>query len=148
MAVNKKSLENLDMGRFKRNTRETQQKIARKGAEASNKKQAENKQKALEREEVVEILTRVFNAPVDEKASKQLEALNLPKNMLTKTLFNAVQKAGVNSNMLRVLLELINALNQQQTNVVVNNNMDNPIERLTEPELRALADRWEGEKQK
>lgn len=139
MAVNKKSLENLDMGRFKRNTRETQQKIARKGAEASNKKQAENKLKALEREEIVEVLTQVFNAPIlDERTIAQLDALNLPKNLLTKTLYNAVQKAGVNSNMLRVLLELINALKTQQTNVTVNNT--SPYDSLSVEQLRKLAD--------
>ena len=122
MAINPKSLENLDKGRFKRNTREQQQKIAKMGGEASSRAKAKNKQKALEREEVVDVLTQVFNAPIlDEKIIKQLDALNLPKNMLTKTLYNAVQKAGVNSNMLRVLLELINALNQQQTNINVNN---------------------------
>lgn len=117
---------------------ETQVAIAKKGAIASNKKQAENKQKALEREEVVEILTRVFNAPVDEKSANQLESLNLPKNLLTKTLYNAVQKAGVNSNMLRVLLELINALKTQQTNVTVNNT--SPYDSLSVEQLRKLAD--------
>ena len=74
--------------------------------------------------------------------------LNLPNNLLSKTLYNAVQKAGVNSNMLRVLLELINALSQQQTNVTVNNTMENPVERLNESELRALAEKWQGEKRK
>ena len=116
-------LENLKKGAATRFVAgEAQVKIAKKGAAASNKKQAENRAKALEREEVVAILTQVFNAPViDEKTIRQLEAYNLPKNMLTKTLFNAVQKAGINSNMLRVLLELINALNQQQTNINVTN---------------------------
>ena len=36
-------------------------------------------------------------------------------------LFNAVQMAGRNSNMLRVVLELIGEVNQAQTNVNVNN---------------------------
>lgn len=120
MARSEKQLENLKNGKATQFNGETAAIMGRKGALASNRKQAENKQKALEREEVVEILTRVFNAPVDEKSAKQLENLNLPKNMLTKTLFNAVQKAGVNSNMLRVLLELINALNQDKTNISVN----------------------------
>lgn len=120
MARSERQLENLKNGKATQFNGETAAIMGRKGAIASNKKQAENKQKALEREEVVEILTRVFNAPVDEKSAKQLENLNLPKNMLTKTLFNAVQKAGVNSNMLRVLLELINALNQDKTNISVN----------------------------
>ena len=113
--------------------------IARKGAIASNKKQAENKQKAMEREQIVEVLTQVFNAPIlDERTIAQLDALNLPKNLLTKTLYNAVQKAGVNSNMLRVLLELINALKTQQTNVTVNNT--SPYDSLSVEQLRKLAD--------
>ena len=110
--------ENRHKGQFTSGERAVN--MGRLGKIESDKVKAENKQKALEREEVVEILTRVFNAPVDEKSAKQLENLNLPKNMLTKTLFNAVQKAGVNSNMLRVLLELINALNQDKTNISVN----------------------------
>lgn len=124
MSTHPNSLKALEENRKKTQfcTGEAQVAIAKRGAAASNKKQAENKAKALEREQVVEILTQVFNAPViDEKTIRQLEAYNLPKNMLTKTLFNAVQKAGINSNMLRVLLELINALNQQQTNINVNN---------------------------
>ena len=114
----------MDKGKayFAKTTKEQQKKIASNGGKESQRVQAENKAKALEREQVVEVLTQVFNAPIlDEKIIKQLDALNLPKNMLTKTLYNAVQKAGVNSNMLRVLLELINALNQQQTNINVNN---------------------------
>lgn len=138
MAINPKSLENLDKGRFKRNTREQQQKIAKMGAKASSRAKAKNKQKALERAEVVDVLTRVFNAPADKTTAERLESLNLPNNLLSKTLYNAVQKAGVNSNMLRVLLELINALSQQQTNVTVTNNV-NPYANLTEDELRKLA---------
>ena len=123
MAVHPNSVKALEENRKKTQFNGERAVICgKKGAVASNKKQAENKAKALEREQVVEILTQVFNAPViDEKTIRQLEAYNLPKNMLTKTLFNAVQKAGINSNMLRVLLELINALNQQQTNINVNN---------------------------
>lgn len=118
--------------------------IARRGAEASHKQRTENRAKALEREEIVQVLTQVFNAPIlDEKTANQLNALNLPKNLLTKTLYNAVQKAGVNSNMLRVLLELINALKEQQTNVIVNNN--NPFSRLSDDELYAEIKRLKNE---
>ena len=137
MAINPKSLENLDKGRFKRNTREQQQKIAKMGGEASSRAKAKNKQKALERAEVVDVLTRVFNAPADKTTAERLESLNLPNNLLSKTLYNAVQKAGVNSNMLRVLLELINALSQQQTNVTVNNN---PYACLSDETLKKLAE--------
>ena len=117
------SLANLTAkGRLANLTRESQVEIAKMGAEASNRKQAEEKAKALEREEVVAVLTQVFNSPIlDDKVAQQLDKLGLPKNLLSKTLYNAAQKAGVNSNMLRVLLELINALNQQQTNINVNN---------------------------
>ena len=115
-------LENLKKGKPFQVGEERARICGKKGKIASEESKAEKKAKALEREEVVAILTQVFNAPViDEKTIRQLEAYNLPKNMLTKTLFNAVQKAGINSNMLRVLLELINALNQQQTNINVNN---------------------------
>lgn len=140
MAVHPNSLKALEENRKRTQfvAGEQQVKIAKRGKEASDKKKAENKQKALEREEVVEILTRVFNAPVDEKSANQLESLNLPKNLLTKTLYNAVQKAGVNSNMLRVLLELINALKTQQTNVTVNNT--SPYDSLSVEQLRKLAD--------
>jgi hypothetical protein len=53
-------------------------------------------------------------------------------------LFNAVQMAGRNSNMLRVVLELIGEVKQAQTNVTVTNNV-NPYAGLTEDELRKLA---------
>lgn len=148
MARSEKQLENLKKGKATQFNGETAAIMGRKGAVASNRKQAENKQKALEREEVVSVLTRVFNAPADKTTAEKLEMLNLPNNLLSKTLYNAVQKAGVNSNMLRVLLELINALSQQQTNVTVNNTMENPVERLNESELRALAEKWQGEKEK
>ena len=114
MTVTPKQLENLKKGAATRFVAgERQVEIAKKGKAASDKVKAEKKAKALEREEIVQVLTQVFNAPVDEKTSKTLESLGLPKTVLAKTLYNAAQKSGVNSNMLRVLLELINALKQQ-----------------------------------
>ena len=103
----------------------------KKGKIESDKVKAENKS-------AQELVTMILNAPVlDDKAKAQLEAYGLPSTMFVKTLFNAVQKAGVNSNMLRVLLELIGVLKQQQTNVTVNNH--NPYANFTEEELRKIA---------
>ncbi len=148
--MNRNSLKALEENRHKGQftSGERAVNMGKLGKIESDKVKAENKQKALEREEVVNVLTRVFNAPADKTTAEKLEMLNLPNNLLSKTLYNAVQKAGVNSNMLRVLLELINALSQQQTNVTVNNTMENPVERLNESELRALAEKWQGEKGK
>ena len=138
MTVTPKQLENLKKGAATRFVAgERQVEIAKKGKAASDKVKAEKKAKALEREEIVQVLTLVFNAPVDEKTSKTLESLGLPKTVLAKTLYNAAQKSGVNSNMLRVLLELINALKQQEVNVTVNNH--SPYTQFSDEELRRIA---------
>lgn len=67
----------------------------------------------------------------------KLKEAGLPPTYGGQMLFNAIQKAGVNSNMLRVLLELTGELKQAQTNVTVTNV--NPYVNLTEEELRKLA---------
>ena len=131
--VTEKSKANLakNAGAFKRNTRETQRKIARMGAEASNRKQAEKKSM----KQLVDIL---LNAPVmDDDLKAKLEAHGLPATIGGKTLFNAINKAGANSNMLRVILELAGELKQQQTNVTVNNN---PYADLSDETLKKLAE--------
>ena len=51
----------------------------------------------------------------------KLKEAGLPATYGGQMLFNAVQMAGRNSNMLRVVLELIGEVNQAQTNVNVNN---------------------------
>ena len=68
----------------------------------------------------------------------KLKEAGLPATYGGQMLFNAVQMAGRNSNMLRVVLELIGEVKQQQTNVTVTNNV-NPYANLTEDELRKLA---------
>lgn len=131
--VTEKSKANLakNAGAFKRNTRETQRKIARMGAEASNRKQAEKKSM----KQLVDIL---LNAPVmDDDLKAKLEAHGLPATIGGKTLFNAINKAGANSNMLRVILELAGELKQAQTNVTVNNN---PYADLSDETLKKLAE--------
>ena len=116
MAVNPKSLKNLEKSKgFKANTKETQRKIARMGAEASNKAQKERKTMR----QLAEIcLNAKLTKP--EIAAKLKEA-GLPATYGGQMLFNAVQMAGRNSNMLRVVLELVGEVNQAQTNVNVNN---------------------------
>ena len=121
----------MDKGRFKRNTRETQQKIARMGAEASNRKQAEKKTMR----QLAEICL-AGNISKPEMETKLKEA-GLPTTYGGQMLFNAINMAGKNSNMLRVVLELIGEIKQSQTNVVVNNV--NPFAELTDDELRKLA---------
>ena len=68
----------------------------------------------------------------------KLREAGLPATYGGQMLFNAVQMAGRNSNMLRVVLELIGEVKQAQTNVNVTTNV-NPYANLTEDELRKLA---------
>ena len=137
MPVTEKSKANLDKnkGAFKRNTRETQRKIARMGAEASNRKQAEKKSMR----QLAEICL-AGNISKPEMEAKLKEA-GLPTTYGGQMLFNAINMAGKNSNMLRVVLELIGEIKQSQTNVVVNNV--NPFAELTDDELRRLANEKE-----
>ena len=133
MAVNTKSLENLDKGRFKKNTREKQQKIASMGGIASG--EAKRKKKTMR--QLAEICLNAKLTKPEIKA--KLKEAGLPATYGGQMLFNAVQMAGRNSNMLRVVLELIGEVKQEQTNVTVTNNV-NPYAGLTEDELRKLAD--------
>ena len=68
----------------------------------------------------------------------KLKEAGLPATYGGQMLFNAVQMAGKNSNMLRVVLELVGEVKQAQTNVNVTTNV-NPYANLTEDELRKLA---------
>lgn len=68
----------------------------------------------------------------------KLKDAGLPTTYGGKMLFDAVNMAGRNSNMLRVVLELIGEIKQAQTNVNVTTNV-NPYANLTEDELRKLA---------
>ena len=132
MAVNTKSLENLDKGRFKKNTREKQQKIASMGGIASG--EAKRKKKTMRQLAEICLNAKLTKPEIEAK----LKEAGLPATYGGQMLFNAVQMAGRNSNMLRVVLELIGEVKQAQTNVTVTNNV-NPYASLTEDELRKLA---------
>ena len=132
MAVNTKSLENLDKGRFKKNTREKQQKIASMGGIASG--EAKRERKTMRQLAEICLGAKLTKPEIEAK----LKEAGLPATYGGQMLFNAVQMAGRNSNMLRVVLELIGEVKQAQTNVTVTNNV-NPYAGLTEDELRKLA---------
>ena len=132
MAVNTKSLENLDKGRFKKNTREKQQKIASMGGIASG--EAKREKKTMRQLAEICLGAKLTKPEIEAK----LKEAGLPATYGGQMLFNAVQMAGRNSNMLRVVLELIGEVKQAQTNVTVTNNV-NPYAGLTEDELRKLA---------
>ena len=131
--VTAKSKANLKKGRtLADRTKEEQKKIATMGGIASGK--ARQKKKTMR--QLAEIcLGAKLTKP--EIAAKLKEA-GLPPTYGGQMLFNAVQMAGRNSNMLRVVLELIGEVKQAQTNVTVTNNV-NPYAGLTEEELRKHA---------
>ena len=132
--VSEKSKENLEKGKgyFAKVTKETQRKIAKKGAEASNRKQAERR--TMRQLAEICLGAKLTKPEIEAK----LKEAGLPATYGGQMLFNAVQMAGRNSNMLRVVLELIGEVKQAQTNVTVTNNV-NPYAGLTEDELRKLA---------
>ena len=134
MAVNKRSLENLKKGKgFSENSTEIQRRISQKGGIASGKAKREKKTMR----QLAEICLNAKLTKPEIKA--KLKEAGLPATYGGQMLFNAVQMAGRNSNMLRVVLELIGEVKQAQTNVTVTNNV-NPYANLTEDELRKLAD--------
>jgi len=134
--VSEKSKANLakNAGAFKRNTRETQRKIAKMGAEASNRKQAEKR--------TLRQCAEIFGAMPDNKTTEELKAQGIEMDDVTQNmgvifgLYKSAKRG--NSNAARVLAELVGELKQQQTNVNVTNNI-NPFANLTEDELRKLA---------
>lgn len=133
MTVKQASLDNLKKSKgFKGNTKETQRKIARMGAEASNKAQKERK--TMRQLAEICLGAKLTKPEIEAK----LKEAGLPATYGGQMLFNAVQMAGRNSNMLRVVLELIGEVKQAQTNVNVTTNV-NPYANLTEDELRKLA---------
>lgn len=113
--MNEKALANLEKGKgyFARTTKEAQREIARKGAMASNKKQAERKN-------LIELFEIAQQARVhDEKIAQRLRSAGLPETFAGQMAFNVIQKAGTNPMMLRTLLEATGLLNTQN-NVTVN----------------------------
>lgn len=132
MAVNKRSLENLKTGKPFKQGEERARVNGRKGKIKSDIAKAEKKTMR----QLAEIC---LNAKLTKpEIEAKLKEAGLPATYGGQMLFNAVQMAGQNSNMLRVVLELIGEVKQAQTNVTVTNNV-NPYAGLTEEELRKLA---------
>lgn len=132
MAVNKRSLENLKTGKPFKQGEERARANGRKGKIKSDIAKAEKKTMR----QLAEIC---LNAKLTKpEIEAKLKEAGLPATYGGQMLFNAVQMAGRNSNMLRVVLELIGEVKQAQTNVTVTNNV-NPYAGLTEDELRKLA---------
>lgn len=131
--VTEKQLANLKKGKATRFVAgEQQARIAKKGKIASDIAKAEKKTMR----QLAEIcLGAKLTKP---EIEARLREAGLPATYGGQMLFNAVQMAGRNSNMLRVVLELIGEVKQPQTNVTVTNNV-NPYAGLTEDELRKLA---------
>lgn len=131
--VTEKQLANLKKGKATRFVAgEQQARIAKKGKIASDIAKAEKKTMR----QLAEIC---LNAKLTKpEIEAKLKEAGLPATYGGQMLFNAVQMAGRNSNMLRVVLELIGEVKQAQTNVTVTNNV-NPYAGLTEDELRKLA---------
>ena len=118
---------------FDKMTQRERREIAKKGAEAANKVRAEKK--SMRQLAEICLGAKLTKPEIEAK----LKEAGLPATYGGQMLFNAVQMAGRNSNMLRVVLELIGEVKQAQTNVNVTTNV-NPYANLTEDELRKLAD--------
>ena len=106
--------------------------MTRKGGIASGK--ARQEKKTMRQLAEICLGAKLTKPEIEAK----LKEAGLPATYGGQMLFNAVQMAGRNSNMLRVVLELIGEVKQAQTNVTVTNNV-NPYAGLTEDELRKLA---------
>jgi hypothetical protein len=133
MMVTEKSKANLKKGRtLADRTKDEQKKIATMGGIASGK--ARQEKKTMRQLAEICLGAKLTKPEIEAK----LKEAGLPATYGGQMLFNAVQMAGRNSNMLRVVLELIGEVKQAQTNVTVTNNV-NPYAGLTEDELRKLA---------
>ena len=134
MTVHPNSLKNLEKGKayFKKTTKETQRKIAREGANVSNRKQAEKKS--------LRQCAEIFGQMPDMKTTEELKAQGIDIDCVTQNmgvifgLFKSAKRG--NSNSARVLAELVGELKQQQTNVTVNNNPD-PFANMTDDEIHS-----------
>lgn len=132
--VNAKSKANLKKGRtLADRTKEEQRNIATMGGIASGK--ARQEKKTMRQLAEICLGAKLTKPEIEAK----LKEAGLPATYGGQMLFNAVQMAGRNSNMLRVVLELIGEVKQAQTNVNVTTNV-NPYANLTEDELRKLAE--------
>lgn len=128
--VTKKQMQNLKP--IKERTSSELREMTRKGGIASGK--ARQEKKTMRQLAEICLNAKLTKPEIEAK----LKEAGLPVTYGGQMLFNAVQMAGRNSNMLRVVLELIGEVKQAQTNVTVTNNV-NPYAGLTEDELRKLA---------
>ena len=131
--VTEKQLANLEKGKrtqFKKG--EKQARIGQMGGKASG--EAKREKKTMRQLAEICLGAKLTKPEIEAK----LKEAGLPATYGGQMLFNAVQMAGRNSNMLRVVLELIGEVKQAQTNVNVTTNV-NPYANLTEDELRKLA---------
>ena len=133
MTVNKRSLENLKKGKPFKQGEERARICGGKGKPKSDMAKAEKK--TMRQLAEICLGAKLTKPEIEAK----LKEAGLPTTYGGQMLFNAVQMAGRNSNMLRVVLELIGEVKQAQTNVNVTTNV-NPYANLTEDELRKLAD--------
>ena len=113
-------------------SREKAKKNGQKGGIASG--EAKREKKSMRQLAEICLGAKLTKPEIEAK----LKEAGLPATYGGQMLFNAVQMAGRNSNMLRVVLELIGEVKQAQTNVNVTTNV-NPYANLTEDELRKLA---------
>ena len=113
MARSEKQLENLKNGKATQFNGETAAIMGRKGAEASNRKQAEKKN-------LIELFEIAQQAKVpDAKVAERLRKAGLPDTFAGQMAYNVIQKAGTNPLMLQTLLKALGLLNDNP-NVTVN----------------------------
>ena len=111
--VTKKQMQNLKP--IKERTSSELREMTRKGGIASG--EARREKKTMRQLAEICLNAKLTKPEIEAK----LKEAGLPATYGGQMLFNAVQMAGRNSNMLRVVLELIGEVNQAQTNVNVNN---------------------------
>ena len=111
--VTKKQMQNLKP--IKERTSSELREMTRKGGIASGK--ARQEKKTMRQLAEICLNAKLTKPEIEAK----LKEAGLPATYGGQMLFNAVQMAGRNSNMLRVVLELIGEVKQEKTNVNVNN---------------------------
>lgn len=98
---------------FDKMTQRERREIAKKGAEASNRKQAEKKN-------LIELFEIAQQAKVpDGKVAERLRKAGLPDTFAGQMAYNVIQKAGTNPLMLQTLLKALGLLNDNPS-VTVN----------------------------
>ena len=136
--VTEKQLANLKKGKATRFVAgERQVKIAKKGKIASDIAKAEKKTMR----ECVKLFSELSLNDLKEIADLEEQGIgkdDMTQAMALTTAMFAKAKRG-NSQMARLLMELLGQVKEQQTNVNVTTNV-NPYASLTEEELRKIAD--------